>query len=153
MSASVQETDLHESLGTLENALLTPPIAGELLDWVETVRQAASSLQPQLESYIRDVLHAQYREIAKTDTEMLAKVEQAIGEDQKLLDDFVPFRGKLDELTTQAPAAQKDELRVQDLRRRVEESGTQFVLAVRKHLLAVNAWLSESIYRDRGSVD
>ena len=153
MSVSVQEADLHESLGKLENALLTPAIAGELLDWVDAVRQAASNLQPQLEGYISDVLHAQYREIAKTDTEMLTKVEQAIGEDQKLLDGFAPFRSKLDELARQAPAAQKDELRVQDLRRAVEESGTQFVLAVRKHLLAVNAWLSESMYRDRGSVD
>lgn len=153
MNVSPQETALHDSLGKLENALLSPVVAGELLDWVETVRQAASKLQPQLEAYIRDVLHAQYREIAKADTEMLTRVEQAIGKDHKLLAEFEPFRGELDELTKQAPAAQKDELRVRELRRAVEECGTQFVLAVRKHLLAVNAWLSESVYRDRGSVD
>lgn len=152
MSVSVQGAALHESLSKLENSLLSPAVAGELLDWVEAVRQAASDTQPQLEKHIRDVLHVQYREIAKTDTEMLPRVDQAIAEDQKLLDQFEPFRQELEELTKQAPDAQKDELRVKDLRGKVEQHGTQFVLAVRKHLLAVNAWLSESVYRDRGTV-
>jgi hypothetical protein len=153
MTTSAEETTLHESLDKLETCLLSPVVPGELLDWVDAVRTAAGEVRGSFEAYIRDVLHPRYAEIAKSDTELLFRIQQATEEDQKLQAELDAFSAELEKLAREAPDAQKDELRVADQCRRVENRGTQFILAVRKHRLAVSTWLDEAIFRDRGPGD
>jgi hypothetical protein len=77
--------ELNETLETLETALLTPVVSGELEAWARTVQQAAAMLEKRLPPYLRSVLHPEYAEIARSDAELLPRVEQLIAEDQNLL--------------------------------------------------------------------
>ena len=151
MTVTSQEGALQESLAQLETSLLSPSISGELLEWVANVGKATAELQPRLETYIQDVAHPQYKEIARSDNELLYRVEQAMADDQKLLEGLQSFCSELDSLTRRAPDALKDELMVASLRQDVEKRGTPVVLSIRKHELAVGEWLNEALFRDRGT--
>jgi hypothetical protein len=153
MTTTTQESALHESLGKLESALLSPVIAGELLDWVEAASLSCAEVGTAFAAYARDVLQAQYKEIARSDTELLYRIQQSTAEDQRLEEELQAFCREFQELAQRAPDAQKDELRVEDRRRHLEERGTKLVLAIRKHQLAVNSWLNEAVNRDRGPGD
>jgi hypothetical protein len=151
--APEHETALNAALTELETSLLTPIVSGELDGWVQSVRQSLAKLGPLLENYIRSVLHVQYGEIVKADSELLPRVEQLIEEDQKLLEEWQAFEQELATLTQRAPDALKDELKVAGNVNRVEERGTRLILRVRKQQAAATTWLAESLYRDRGPVD
>jgi hypothetical protein len=153
MKASAEEAALNEALSRLERALLTPVIPGELEDWVQTAHKAAAALAEPLERYVHSILHPQYAEIAKTDPEMLTRVEQLIASDQTLLAGYQKFLAKLAELTQRAPAAKKDENKLSPQLADIEKDGTALILAVRKQQAAASAWLDEALYRDRGPVD
>lgn len=155
--SDVQQVDLepvlNEALNKLETALLSPVISGELKSWVEVVRQATHQLGQHLREYIESVLHAQYVQIAKTDPELLSRVETMIEEDKGLLTEYDGFLQELDQLATRVPGAERDELKVADHRAHIEARGTALVLRIKKQRTAASAWLSEAFYRDRGPVD
>ena len=157
MTRNPQKIDLEpvldESLTKLETALLTPVISGELQSWVEVVRQATHHLGEHLREYVETILHAQYVQIAKTDEELLSRVETMIEEDKNLLAEYDGFLQELDSLAARVPGAEKDELKVADHRAHIEARGTALVLRIKKQRAAASAWLSEAFYRDRGPVD
>lgn len=151
----VQDLELvvNEAMTKLETALLTPLVSGELESWVKEVREAAAALGAPLRDYLETVLHAQYVQIAKTDEELLPRVEQMIEEDKNLLAEYQGFLAELETLTTRVPSAEKDELKVTDHRAHVETRGNALILRIRKQRAVASTWLSEAFYRDRGSVD
>jgi hypothetical protein len=153
MKPTPQELALNDALTSLERALLTPVIAGELADWVQTVEQAAAALAQPLDEFIHAVLHKQYAEIAKADTELLFRVQQMIASDQAVLASYEQFQAKVAGLARRAPAAQQDEGKVASPLAAVEQEGTALILAIRKQQAAASAWLDEALYRDRGPVD
>ena len=82
------EPVVNEAMTKLETALLTPLVSGELESWVQDVRAAGVELGPALREFLETVLHAQYVQIAKTDEELLSRVEQMIEEDKNLLGEY-----------------------------------------------------------------
>jgi hypothetical protein len=153
MKTRPEETALTEGLAQLERALLTPVIPGELEQWAAAAQGAATALAQPLVQYVENILHEQYAQIAKTDPEMLPRVEQLIATDKSLLEDFQKFQGKAARLVDRAPAAKKDENKVAALLTEIENDGTALILGIRKQQAAASTWLGEALYRDRGPVD
>ena len=151
------QTDLEpvvtEALNKLETVLITPLVSGELDDWVQQVREATLELGASLREYIESVLHAQYVQIAKTDVELVSRVEQMIEEDKNLLCEYDGFLAEVDTLAARVPAAERDELKITDHRAHLEARGTALVLRIKKQRATASTWLSEAFYRDRGPVD
>src|SRR5215471_13639803 len=89
--------ELNESLTKLETALLAPVVSGELESWARTVQEATSGLSQRLPSYLHSVLHPQYAEIAKSDSELLTRVQQLIAEDQNLILEHDKFEKRIND--------------------------------------------------------
>jgi outer membrane murein-binding lipoprotein Lpp len=152
----MQATDQHalnEALTRLETALLTPVVSGELASWVRNAQQAAGELGAQLNSYLGSTQRRQYRQIAASDPELLARVQQLASEDQELLVDYTELATSLENLAQMVSAAKKHESRAEEQRSDLEKKGTAFILRIRKHQVATDTWLSEAVYRDRGVAD
>jgi hypothetical protein len=147
------EQKLAETMSKLETALLSPVIAGEFSQWVHAVQESAATLTVDLTSLLHTVLHVQYKEIAKTDLEMATQVEKLIAGDKLLLEQLTRFHEDLHALAAAAEIVERDELKLDGLRERVEEKGVTLILAIKKQQAAANTWLSEAHFRDRGVKD
>ena len=150
---TTQEGELKEAMARLETALLSPVLSGELESWVQTVEQSARALDQRLQPYINTVLHAQYKEIAKSDQELLSRVEQMVAEDQQLVAEYQLFLSDLDDLARRVPEVKKHESKVAEQRELVSEQGEALIIRIRKLQVAAATWLNEACYRDRGPVD
>jgi hypothetical protein len=153
MMVNQLEMDLKEDIAKLESALLTPVIAGELLSWVTTVQDAADDLDEHLRAFTEQVLHPQYKEIAKADNELLFRVQQLKEEEVNLLEVHEAFRRNLHVLAQRTPQVFEDEAKVADERAAVEKQGMKLMTELKRLQLAATTWLSEAVYRDRGPVD
>ena len=83
--------ELTESLEKLETALLSPVVSGELAAWARAVQEATTALARQLPEFVNSVLHPEYAEIARTDQELLTRVQQLKDDDHNLLADLQTF--------------------------------------------------------------
>lgn len=106
------EAELDNALSKLETALLSPVVAGELESWARTAQDAATLLAERLPTHLKFVLHPQYAEIAKSDAELLPKVEQLVAEDQKVALEQDAFRTRLNDFAKLASEIKKDEARI-----------------------------------------
>src|SRR5437868_5052103 len=100
---------LTEALAKLETALLSPVVSGEVESWARSVQEAASGLSQRLPNYLNSVLHPQYAEIAKTDGELLARVQQLVAEDQNLILEQDNFQKRVADFVRRASQVKKDE--------------------------------------------
>ena len=147
------EGELNDALSKLETALLSPVVAGELESWARTAQDAATCLAERLPAHLKFVLHPQYAEIAKSDAELLPKVEQLVAEDQKVALEQDAFRTHLNDFAKLASQIKKDEARVSAERTKLEQAGLDLVLRIKRQRAAASTWLAEANYRDRGTVD
>jgi hypothetical protein len=145
--------ELTVSLENLETAILSPVVSGELAAWARTVQEATMEVARQLPSFIRSVLHPQYAEIAKTDQELLTRVQQLKDEDHKLLEELQAFEGHVKAFAERAAKIMKDELQLEGDRAKLEQQGTALSLNIKRQRAAADTWLAEAAYRDRGPVD
>jgi len=145
--------DLNETLARLESALLTPVVSGELASWANTVQEATEQLSQRLPGYLKTVLHPQYAEIAKSDPELLTRIEQLIAEDQNVVLEQEAFRSQLSDFVKRTAEVQKDEVRLAADRAKLEQDGIALVLRVKRQRVAADTWLAEATYRDRGPGD
>jgi hypothetical protein len=152
MIQNEQELQLKEIIDNLERALLTPVVAGELVGWVSTVQDAADDLDEAIHPFLK-VLHAEYKEIAKSDSEMLSRVEQLMDGEKKMLSMLEEFRRDLHILATRAPEVYSDEAKAADERMKVEKQGIRLLTQIKRQQAGVSTWLAEAVYRDRGPVD
>ncbi len=146
-------SELNESLTRLETALLAPVVSGELESWARTVQEATKGLSERLPSYLNSVLHPQYAEIAKSDSELLTRVQQLIAEDQNLVLEQDKFDKCVNEFVNRASQIKKDEAQTAAERAKVEQEGIALVLRIKRQRAAADTWLAEANYRDRGPVD
>lgn len=153
MNTAPVTTELCDALGRLETALLTPVVSGELESWAKTAQDATADLSRCLPEYVKSVLHPQYAEIAKSDTELLARVQQLIAEDQNLVLDQAAFTRRMNDSAQRASQIKKDEAQVAADRLQLEQEGIALVLRIKKQRAAADTWLVEANYRDRGPVD
>jgi hypothetical protein len=147
------EAELNEALGNLETALLTPVIAGELESWARVAQEATAALAERLPAFLKSVLHPQYAEIAKSDAELLPRVQQLIAEDQKVVVKQDAFRTQVSDFVKLASETKKDEARASAERMKLEQEGLDLILCIKRQRAAASTWLSEANYRDRGPVD
>ena len=147
------ESELNEALNKLETALLTPVIAGELEGWARTAQESTALLAEKLPTFLKSVLHPQYAEIAKSDAELLPRVQQLVAEDEKVALQQDAFHTQLNEFIKLATQAKKDEARVSTARLKLEQEGLNLVLQIKRQRAAASTWLAEATYRDRGPVD
>jgi hypothetical protein len=153
MAAANSSSELNDALTALETALLTPEVSGELESWARAVQEATEALSQRLPSYLKSVLHPQYAEIAKSDPELLSRVEQLIAEDQNVVLDQDAFRTRVNEFTKRASQIKKDEAQVTNERTKLEQEGLALILRIKRQRTAADTWLNEANYRDRGPVD
>jgi hypothetical protein len=147
------EAALADSLGKLETALLTPVISGELASWVRASQQPAQQAQQDLQKYVAAVLHQEYNEIAKSDSELLERVQQMYKEEESLTEEFAHFLKDLDNLAQRAELDNRDEVKMAEHHTRVVNRGNELILHIKRLQVAAATWLSEAVYRDRGPVD
>ena len=119
-SPPAQEKALQHAMLRLEAALLAPVVSGELRPWTETVRESLMSFGPTWIEYVNGVVHLQYKQIAKTDANLLSRVDQMIQEDRQLLTDFAQFENNVKDLAVRASQVQKNEGKAADNRLQVE---------------------------------
>ena len=146
-------SELNEALTRLETALLAPVVSGELESWAKTVQEGTSALSQCLPSYLNAVLHPQYAEIAKSDSELLTRVQQLIAEDQNLILEQDKFEKRVNDFAKRASQIKKDESQTTNERTKVEQEGIALVLRIKRQRAAADTWLGEANYRDRGPVD
>jgi len=151
--AANTESVLAEALARLETALLSPVVAGELDQWAGSCQEAMHLVAKQLPAYFRTVLNPEYAQIARTDPEMLTQIEQLVAEDQRLVEDLEKFNRRLATFTEAAALIKKDESKVAEERAGLEQSGIALIIRIKKQRATADTWLTEAVYRDRGSVD
>ena len=147
------EQALSDGMAKLETALLTPVVSGELNSWVKNAQQAADNFGSQLGQYIDRVLHKEFNEIAKSDSELLERVQSMYKEEKALVAEHVKFREDLASLVTRSDGEKRDELKMAEQVDRVEKRGHELILSVKRLQVAASTWLTEAVYRDRGPVD
>jgi hypothetical protein len=145
--------ELNDALAQAETALLTPVVCGELQTWATTAQETTQLVAERLPAYLKYVLHPEYAEIAKTDPELLSRVEQLITEDQSLLVDQDAFRTEVNEFAKRTSNIKKDEAQVAAERSKLEQNGLALILRIKRQRAAADTWLAEAAYRDRGPVD
>ena len=153
MQPPIAESALTESLARLETALLTPVVSGELASWAETCRTAANEVVERLPAFLHGVLHRQYAEIARSDEELLRRVQQMIAEDNDLAGALADYHRRLTSFAQAAAQITKHESKVDDQRTALEREGIELIVRIRKQRVAADLWLAEAVYRDRGAVD
>lgn len=153
MDPAQSAADLNQTLAQLETALLTPVVSGEMELWAKTAQQAAAELEKRLPPYLQSVLHPQYAEIARSDPELLSRVEQLIAEDQNLLLEQSAFCDRMNDFVQRAAQAKRDEAKVAEERNQLELEGISLIVRIKKQRAAADTWLAEANYRDRGPVD
>src|SRR5947207_3660902 len=125
-------SELNESLTRLEMALLAPVVSGELESWARTAQEATSALAQRLPGYLNSVLHPQYAEIAKSDSELLTRVQQLIAEDQNLILEQDKFEKRVNDFVQRASQIKKDEAQTTNERTNVEQDGIALVLRIKR---------------------
>ena len=146
-------TALNDALTQLETALITPVVSGELESWARAAQEAADKLSATLPAYLKNVLHSEYAEIARSDPELLSRVEQLIAEDQNVVLEQDAFRTRFGEFVKRASQIKKDEAQVSSERQKLEQDGLARILRIKRQRTAADTWLAEANYRDRGPVD
>lgn len=147
------EQKLQHGMSLLEGALLAPVVSGELTSWTHAVLEALNSFGPLWVQYVKTVLHPQYNEIAKTDNDLLRRVEQMIQEDQQLVAEFNDLQQRVEDLAKRAAEVQKHESKLAEDREKVEQAGIALVVRIKKQQSAAATWLYEAQYRERGAGD
>jgi hypothetical protein len=137
----------------LEEALLTPAIAGEMPGWISSVEQAAATLTVDWTTHLHSVSHVQYREIAASDPEQLPRIEKMIETEEQLLGELTRFHEELHTLAGQATEVGWHESKLAGRRQHMEEAGLHLLQQIKKQKLAGETWLAEALYRDRGTQD
>jgi hypothetical protein len=145
---------LRNALQSLEKALATPAIEGELAEWGRAVQDAWSEAAACIRASV-DVAHRkQMKDIAETDPEMFKRIEEIGTEDNEIrrllhkLDNDVP------RVIRALPIAEKDPAaRVNEEQEKLVNEGLAFVSRVRKQDVVVQTWLVEAFNRERGTGD
>jgi hypothetical protein len=145
--------ELNDALSKFETALITPVVSGELESWARAVQETSDKLAARLPAYLKSVLHPQYADIARSDPELLSRVEQLIAEDQNLVLEQDAFRGRFGEFVKRATQIKKDEAQVTTERQKLEQEGLALIMRIKRQRASADTWLAEANYRDRGPVD
>jgi len=153
ITATPVEQSMQESMSRLEAALLAPPVSGELKNWTAEAIEALQTFGPAWIAYVKEVLHPQYTEIAKSDNDLLRRVEQMLQEDKQLVTDLNDLQSRFHEFAKRAEVADKHESKIAENREALEQAGIALLVRIKKQQSAAATWLYEAQYRERGAGD
>src|SRR6478672_2288981 len=126
------EQKLQPAMSQLEAALLAPVVSGQLTSWTHAVLEALNAFGPSWVDFVKTVLHPQYNEIAKTDNDLLRRVEQMIQEDQQLVAEFNQLQKRVEDFAKRADEVKKHESKAAEDREKVEQAGIALIVRIKK---------------------
>lgn len=152
---SPADAKLTETLATLEQALLSPLVSGEIVKWTQNVQEAAGTLAIDLTSLVRTVLHVQYAEIARNAPELSNRITKLKEVDEHLLEQTTQFLAHLEHFRKIVDRIdpQKVESVVEKGREKAVELGIALILGIRQQKAAADTWFTEAQFRDIGEGD
>jgi len=81
---------------------------------------------------------------------MSTQVEKLICNDRQLLEQLTGFHEELHLLAQASAQVTKNEGKLAEQRKRLEEAGTALILNIKKQQASAGTWLAEAHFRDRG---
>ena len=147
------QDDLKAVLTTFESSLLTPTVCGELATWLEEVQKSWEEASTQVHYHIKHLHPRQYDEISKQDPELLPRIDQLRAEDEAIEQQRALLAQAIGRVGQHVPKMEPDEEKAAKYTKAMIDSGTAFLIQVRKQEAAVQTWYVEAFNRDGGSVD
>jgi hypothetical protein len=145
--------DLKAALTAFETSLLAPTVSGALPAWLDEVQKSWEEASAQIHFHIKHLHPRQFDEISKQDPELLPRIEQLQAEDEVIEQQRTELSQEISRIGQHAPKLEPDEEKAQKYTKTIVDSGTAFLIRVRKQELAVQTWYVEAFNRDGGAVD
>ncbi len=141
------EDEMRTALEAFENALATPLISGEHVAWVDGAKMSWQEAATQVQRQIERIHPAQYTKMLEADSELAARIEKLRQEDATIGRQLKRIAAAVERLHRKA-AAEYDEARTDDDRRRLVNAGISFAVRMRKQEVAVKTWFVEAFNRE-----
>ena len=152
-SINLQRDRLFEALASLEQAVESPCVPGELERWIDAVDVAFKRLRPMVKEQIVRVHPQQFAEIRDEDEEMHRRVELMRQEDATLREAFEQLDRDIAGLKRSAENLEPDEARLRDAFGAFVQETIDCIVRTRTQEEAIRTWMMEAFTRDRGAVD
>lgn len=153
MKVCDKEQELRAALDQFETCVVSPVVPGESLAWSKAVLCTWQPLEEQIKRQIEHVHRAEYKQIAREDPEMLAKVAQLKEADCSLATSMDRLSSHIGKLAVMGEASEAEEGRLQKIVDLIVSEATAFSTQLRKQEAAVRTWFIEAFNRDRGVGD
>ncbi len=147
------DTTWKQEIESLETALATPLIPGELTDWIQTVKQFWEIASQTIHKRASELHSWQLQQIGSQDPSLLSQVERLQREGEALLREADEFGRLLDHTAHHATKLERDGTRTNDFLEKLADRGLALIIRVRKQEVALETWFVEAFNRDRGAVD
>jgi hypothetical protein len=153
LTHSSPDLELKAALERFETCLLSPILAGELVDWVAEAQKTWCDAAARFRQHASELHPRQYKQISKEDPELLPRTEKLQAEDAEIGEDVEEFDRAFRRFAEHAPKFEPDEEKIVRHAQKVIDDGVALVTRIRKQEAAVQTWFIESFNRDRGVAD
>src|SRR5690349_16922807 len=142
IATSPAEAKIVDTLASIENALISPLVGGEIGNWTKNVQEQAATLSVDFASFLRTVLHPQNAEIARSSPQFTKELEKLTVNESQIQQDIAGFLEQLHRFSKAVENSdpQKRETAFETQRQKVVDAGVALVLAIRKHQAASSTW-------------
>jgi hypothetical protein len=153
LNHTLPDQELKAAIERFEMCLLSPIVAGELIDWVAEIQKTWCDATQQIRQHTSDLHPRQYKQISKEDPELLPRTEKLQAEDAVIEENVEEFDRALRRFAEHAPKFEPDEEKIAHHAQKLIDQGVALVTQVRKQEAAVQTWFMEAFTRDRGVAD
>jgi hypothetical protein len=150
---STPDLELKAALERFETCLLSPILAGELIEWVGETQKSWCDAAAHFREHASELHPRQFKQISKEDPELLPRTEKLQAEDADIEEDVEELDRALRRFAEHAPKFEPDEEKIGRHAQKVIDDGVALVTRIRKQEAAVQTWFIESFNRDRGVAD
>lgn len=144
--------EFKQALETFETTLETPHIPGELVLWMDSVREACLVATAAVRQKAANEHPVLLKRITAEDPELATRVENMREEDVALVERCDELERQSHSLVEMIPQFEPDEHKLEEHIQAFIKDGLDFIIATRKQEAALDTWYQESLYRDRGDV-
>lgn len=144
---------LIDAIEQLEVSLQTPVVPGEMIAWTQAVRRSLQHLHSVFNEHLRQVHHRTIKQIAVEDPELSTRAVNLKQTDEENSQQLESLLNRVAGLPERVSQAEPDEGQMEAELQELKDDGLKFVLSVRGQETAMNTWMNESLYRDRGAAD
>lgn len=144
---------LIDAVEELEVSLQTPVVPGEMVRWAEAMKRNIDKLHPVLNEQLNEVHHRTIKQIAMEDPELSTRAVALKDADRQIMQQLEKLLTSVRTLPDRVANVEPDEASMNSELEQIVNDGLKFVLDVRGQETAINTWMTESVYRDRGMGD